>query len=573
MKRVFLFMLALGAFPINCVLANEFVPGEVLVKYKSNTKGRTQVFKSKRAGLSLSREFFTGGQDFPISRFAVIKTKNKSNLLNLIERLNNDPKVAYAEPNYLYYTIKNNRNLQDILTYVDQDNSSAAPNDPSFTKLWGLANTGTNEPLSQGRNSSPTGRAGVDINALKAWSITKGSKSIKIAVIDTGVDYNHPDLVENIWTNTAEANGTPGVDDDGNGYIDDIHGYDFANKDGDPMDGNGHGTHCSGTIAAAHDNGVGVAGVMAHAQIIGVKFLTDQGSGSTADAILSIDYAIKQGVDIMSNSWGGSGRSEALLEAIERANAAGIIFTAAAGNNAADNDTTPSFPANYDVENVISVAAHNYDDKLASFSCFGATTVHISAPGRNILSTVNGNAYDVYSGTSMATPHVSGVVGLYLALNGKTNPKTLRDEIMRTSVYGKSYGRSTISGGRVDAYNFLTRTYPARPTKPNDNDWVNMSADLFESPHPYTGKLEVSKSYSVIGAKFIRVIIRKFDIEQNYDSLKILDAGGSVMQTIDGKGSDFTTEYIEGDTIVMKFESDSSVHEWGFEMSEIQYIK
>jgi subtilisin family serine protease len=392
-------------------------------------------------------------------------------------------------------------------------------------------------------------------------------------VIDTGVDYNHPDLVSNIWTNQAELNGKAGVDDDGNGYIDDIHGYDFANKDGDPMDGNGHGTHCSGTIAAQHDNGIGIAGVMAKAQIVGVKFLTDEGSGSAADAILAIDYATKVGVDIMSNSWGGGGFSQALVDTIKRANDAGIIFTAAAGNSASNNDNTPQYPASYNVENVISVAAHNYNDDLASFSCYGPTTVHVAAPGRNILSTTPNNNYEVLSGTSMATPHVTGVVGLYLAQFGKQDPATLRDNLMKSSVYGAAYGRTTISGGRVDAYNFLSGIVTSRPAKPNPNAWISKSVSIFESAHPYANSSNIAKSYRVPGAKFIRATIRKFDIEENYDSLTVVDMNGTSIQRIDGKGANVSTEYVDGDTIELIFESDSSVNQWGFVIEEIEYIK
>ena len=248
-------------------------------------------------------------------------------------------------------------------------------------------------------------------------------------MIDTGIDYNHEDLKANSWTNEAEANGKPGVDDDNNGLVDDVHGYDFANKDGDPLDGHGHGTHVSGTIGAIHDNGIGVAGVMADVTMVAVKFLSDAGSGTTADAVLAIDYATSLGVDVMSNSWGGGGRSEALFDAIKRANEKGIIFTAAAGNSSSDNDQSPHYPSNYEVDNVISVAAHTNGDGLASFSSYGRRTVHVAAPGHKILSTVANNSYDVYSGTSMATPHVSGVLGLLLSKEGNLTVAEVKERL------------------------------------------------------------------------------------------------------------------------------------------------
>jgi thermitase len=528
-----------------------YVPGELIVKFKN--------LKSTKSldGLEISKHIS--------KNIAVVKFNEKSSIDSLISRLKQNPNVEYAEPNYIVKAIQTTKSIWENLNSINT-------NDPKFNNLWGLVNTGNNEPAGSRGNSSSSGVAGADINAIKAWGITKGSKAIKIAIIDTGVDYNHPDLKANMWTNTAEANGIAGVDDDGNGYIDDIHGYDFANKDGDPMDGNGHGTHCAGTIAAVHDNGIGIAGVMGEAEIVGVKFLTDQGSGSSADAIAAIDYATKIGVDIMSNSWGGGGYSQALKDSIVAANRAGIIFTAAAGNSATDNNTSPHYPSNYEVDNVISVAAHNYNDELASFSCYGSNTVHVSAPGRNILSTVPNNSYDVYSGTSMATPHVTGVVGLYLAHNGTTDPKDLRDKLMESSVYGAAYGKKTISGGRVDAFNFLTGVVESRPAKPDPASWQRSSVEVFESAHPYLNNGNITKTYTVPGAKFLRVVVRQHDLETNYDYLSIKDGSGVEIQRVDGKGSDTVTEYVDGDTITVSFTSDTSVQQWGYLIDEVEFI-
>jgi len=571
MKKMLFLITALCLISIPVLAKNlskmpAHIPGEIIIKLKNDQN--KSLFNKDNVFGNIVREMNLLSGDY-----LLMKKTNKLSLSQVLLELNENPAVEYAEPNYVYHAIQNKLTIHDVLSTKYNQITRRLTNDPKFSQLWGLSNDGSNEPQANGGNSSPAGKAGADINAFKAWGITKGDARIKIAVIDTGVDYNHSDLKNNIWTNEAELNGKAGVDDDGNGYVDDIHGYDFANKDGDPMDGNGHGTHCSGTIAAEHNNGVGVAGVMAHAQIVGVKFLTDEGSGSTADAISAIDYATKIGVDVMSNSWGGGGFSQALEDAIKRANQAGIIFTAAAGNSASNNDRTPQYPANYNVENVISVAAHNYNDQLASFSCYGATTVHVAAPGRNILSTVPNNGYDVYSGTSMATPHVTGVVGLYLARYGKQDPATLRENLMKSSVYGAAYGRTTIAGGRVDAYNFLAGIETTRPAKPDPNSWISQTVDIFESTHPYADSSNLSKKYKIAGAKFIRAVIRKFDIEENYDGLNVIDKTGATIQRVDGKGNDFVTEYVDGDTIELRFESDTSVHEWGFVVEEVQYIK
>jgi thermitase len=533
----------------------DYVPGELIVKLKKNFKSNFLSQKSL-AGFELQREMKLGFGDF-----LVVKTPGHKSLKSALSTLSNNPAVEYAEPNYIYHAIgfKNKRYSQ-------------IPNDPKFNLLWGLHNTGDNEPAGSRGNSSETGRAGADVNAMAAWELTKGSRNIKIAVIDTGVDYNHEDLKNNMWVNEAELNGQEGVDDDGNGFVDDIHGYDFANKDGDPLDGHGHGTHCAGTIAAEHDNGIGVAGVMSEASIVAVKFLSDSGSGTSEDALLAIDYATTIGVDIMSNSWGGGGASEALKEAIQRAHEEGIIFTAAAGNSSTNNDSSPHYPSNYDVPNVISVAAHNYNDGLASFSCYGPRTVHVAAPGRNILSTVTNNQYEVYSGTSMATPHVTGVVGLYLAYNGKVAPEELRNSLMSSSVYGSAYKRTTISMGRVDAYNFLTGVVAERPEQPDPNAWIPLYDYTFESKHPYDNNMNEEMEVVVENAKFLRVVIKKYELENRYDYLKILDSHGSLVDTVTGSGEDYHTEYVEGNTLKLKFTSDYSIGKWGYLIEEVQYI-
>lgn len=546
-------------------LANH-IPGEVLVKIK---QGMLNSFLSKKNDYEAEVKEIL---DLKMGKIAVLRVPQTKSLKSIVEKISLDNSVEYAEPNYIYKAIDNVKTLESTLYNLNStQHNYNTPNDDKFNDLWGLVNTGNNEPAGSRGNSAPSGVAGVDVNALNAWTITKGHQNVKIAVIDTGVDYNHPDLRANMWTNTAELNGAAGVDDDGNGYVDDIHGYDFANNDGDPMDGNGHGTHCSGTIAAEHDNGIGIAGVMAHAQIVGIKFLTDQGSGSTADAIKSIDYATKLNVDIMSNSWGGGGYSQALKDSIIAAKNAGIVFTAAAGNSSSDNNSQPHYPSNYDVENVISVAANNYNDQLAFFSCYGSKTVHVAAPGRNILSTTPNNSYDVYSGTSMATPHVTGVVGLYIAQYGRSDVLQLRENLMKSSVYSRAYGRKTIGKGRVDAFNFLTGVVASRPAEPNPNQW-QAQAQSYETAHPYANGAATSETFTIPGAKFIRLKFKRYDLEENYDFAVLKDGSGVEVERISGAGQDYESEYVEGDTIELSLSSDASINKWGFEISEVQFI-
>ncbi|ATH07570.1 hypothetical protein BIY24_06310 [Halobacteriovorax marinus] len=370
--------------------------------------------------------------NFSFGQFAKLSEVNLSN--KAMSDLANNPEIEYIEPNWI---IK-----------VDPVDSSKEELDPKYAQQWGLKNTGRN---SGGWFSS--GKAGEDVNAEKAWEITKGSKDIVVAVIDTGIDFRHPDLKDQMWTNEAELNGIEGVDDDGNGYVDDIYGYDFANQDGNPTDGHSHGTHCAGVIGASH-NSIGVMGVMANVKLMGIKFLTDSGSGETVNAIKSIEYAVKNGAHITSNSWGGGEKSEALKEAIKAAYDAGTMFVAAAGNSRSNNDTRPTYPASYDVEGLITVGAMDGKGNRSSFSNYGKTSVHVFAPGSNILSTVKNGGYKKMSGTSMATPFVSGVLGLLLANEPGITIDQAKERLMESTILNSSLS-DYAAAGRVDAYRML----------------------------------------------------------------------------------------------------------------------
>ena len=328
---------------------------------------------------------------------------------------------------------------------------TALPNDPSLGSLWGLRNVGQSG-----------GVLAADIRAETAWNTTTGSRSVVVAVIDTGVDYRHTDLAANIWTNPREVPGD-GVDNDGNGFVDDVRGFDFANGDGDPMDDNGHGTHVAGTIGALGNNGVGVSGVNWQVSIMPLKFLNASGSGSSSNAIAAINYATRMrrdfGVNIVAtnNSWGGAGFSPLLRDAIDAGGRAGILFVAAAGNSGANIDVAPQYPAAYPGASVITVAATTRDNTLAGFSNYGLTNVDVAAPGAGIYSTVPGNAYATYSGTSMAAPHVTGTAALLAAAHPTANAAQIRSAILAgvTPVAGLT-GR-VASGGLLNAAGALDR--------------------------------------------------------------------------------------------------------------------
>ncbi len=295
---------------------------------------------------------------------------------------------------------------------------AALPNDSQLASQWALENNGS------------AGLLDADIDASQAWDYGTTS-SVVVAVIDTGIDYNHVDLAQNIWTNTREINGN-GIDDDRNGYVDDIRGWNFAGNNNNPMDDNGHGTHVAGTIGAVGNNGQGIAGVAWSVKMMALKFLDASGSGSLSDAVEAIDYARLNGAKVINASWGGGGFSSALQSAIQRFQSAGGIFVAAAGNEAANNAAVPSYPANYPLTNVISVAASTAVDALASFSNYG-TNVDIAAPGNSILSTIPGNRYTRFSGTSMAAPHVAGAFALLWGQKSTLTAAQLIDAVMKNT--------------------------------------------------------------------------------------------------------------------------------------------
>ncbi|MEI6536748.1 MAG: S8 family serine peptidase, partial [Verrucomicrobiaceae bacterium] len=307
---------------------------------------------------------------------------------------------------------------------------------------WDLHNTGQNG-----------GTPGADIHAPEAWSVSTGSASVIVAVIDTGMDLTHPDLVANLWTNPNETGGgndSDGLDNDHNGYIDDEHGWNFYDKNANPLDDNGHGSHTSGTVGAVGNNGKGISGVNQTVRIMPLKFLNANGSGTNSDAIEAINYATANQAFVTSNSWGGSGYSQGMFDAISTANAAGVGFIAAAGNSGISNDKYPDYPASFNVDNIISVAATDNTDTLAWFSNFGQATVHLAAPGVNTYSTYKNGGYTAMSGTSMATPHVSGAAALLKAANSALSFAQIKAMLVSQCDPQPSLAGKVASGGRLN---------------------------------------------------------------------------------------------------------------------------
>jgi subtilisin family serine protease len=403
------------------------IPGEFLVKFKTSAGSARASKVLLDQGLRVARSF----QSVPGLRL-VRAGGAAADAEKLSQALAGDPAVEYVEPNYVV-------------------RASVVPNDPRFPDLWALRNTG------QTGGSSPFSP---DISAETAWDITTGSDEVVVAVIDSGVDYLHEDLAANIFANPGECTAN-GVDDDGNGFVDDCHGIDTFEDDSDPMDVDTHGTHVAGTIGAVGNNGIGVTGVAWRVKILPCRFLDDHGEGSTADAIACFDYLAMmrdRGVNIIAsnNSWGSDEYSRALEDAIVAQRQRGMLVVTAAGNSARDVEIQPAYPCAHDVSNVICVAA-TYEGAMG-FSNIGAGVVHLGAPGTGILSTVPGNQYVGKDGTSMAAPHVTGALVLLKAQDPARDWRALKNLVIAGAVPPREYSIRSVSKGRLNLQSSLTCT-------------------------------------------------------------------------------------------------------------------
>lgn len=406
--------------------ASAWVEGVVLVRQRP-VSGRMLDGEAlgRASGLRLKTERRFPGLD--LERLRILSGESVQEAVKRLETL---PQVVYAEPDYL----------------VKAD--EVVPNDPRFSEQWALKNSGAGGGL-----------AGADVEATLAWDTTTGSPQVVVAVIDTGTDYTHPDLAANMWVNPGETAGN-GIDDDGNGFVDDRHGINAMTGTGNPMDDEGHGTHVSGIVAAVANNGTGVSGVAPGVRIMSLKFLDAEGSGSISDAVTCLDYAVNKGARVANASWGSSAGSQAFQDALARARAAGLLLVCAAGNEASDNDAVPHFPSNYEDANVLAVGNMTRSEAVAGTSNYGLTTVDLFAPGSAILSTIPGSAYASYSGTSMASPHVAGVAALLLSANPSQSYMSVRSRILSGVETFPAYSGRCVTGGRLNARLALAAPIP-----------------------------------------------------------------------------------------------------------------
>jgi len=436
---------------------NHLITGQLIIKMKDSAKAQKSTLRSQMHATILKSY-----PDLGIEHWEVQNAKDLQETLKLINQLKNHPEVEYVEPNYIWKAI-----------------DGTIPNDPDFDKLWGLHNTG-----------QTGGKQDADIDASEAYCLPVSASKVVVGVIDSGIDYTHEDLAENIWQNLAEdADGDGkvlirsgdiwifdpddenGIDDDGNGYIDDFVGWDFTTNSNDPMDFNSHGTHCAGTIGAISNNNIGITGAAPNVKLAALKFLNKEGNGYTSDAIEALEYALKMEIPITNNSWGGGHYSSALSDVLQEAEANNHIFVAAAGNGGSDyigddNDLYPHYPSSYEHNNIITVGSTDRNDNRSSFSNYGATSVDIAAPGSRIYSCIPGNSYGNKSGTSMACPHVAGVCAFMMGLNPGNSFNAIKNAVLTSIDPLPDLNGKCASGGRVNLYNALVEM--GAPSNPCD---------------------------------------------------------------------------------------------------------
>jgi len=418
---------------------NAHVAGELIVQFREGVTAAEHGGALSRASAERVKTLVNARNRIDLGGdVELVRTRGFATTQEAIDALSADPAVEFVEPNW----VVNHQVVSNDTHYVNGN-------------LWGM----------YGDNSTPANAFGS--RAAEAWARTADCSNVVVGVIDEGYMFTHPDLAANAFKNPGEIEGN-GIDDDLNGYIDDIQGWDFDGNNNTVFDGVGddHGTHVSGTIGAVGGNGIGVAGICWSVKLLNAKFLGSQG-GTTANAILAVDYftdlKLRHGLNLVatSNSWGGGGFSQGLQDAITRAEQANILFVAAAGNSATDNDVTASYPSNYPNANVIAVASTTSTGGLSSFSQWGATTVDLGAPGSGIYSTVPVRSkgktiasYANFSGTSMATPHVTGSAAYYAARNPGATAAQIKAAILGATIPTPALAGKVVSGGRLNIEGF-----------------------------------------------------------------------------------------------------------------------
>jgi len=436
------------------------------------------------------------------------------------------PSIVSVQPNFIY--------------------SSFSASDPALSQSWALKT----------------------IQADQAWKFSTGSKKIKVAILDSGIDRFHEELQNNIFINPLEIPQN-GLDDDGNQWVDDTWGWNFIDQNNEPLDDNGHGSFCAGIIGGDWENGKGSRGINQSVSLIAVKILDFLGQGSTASAIEGIEYAVSQGAHIINMSWGGNRFDPALFETIQRAGKQGVLFVAAAGNSSKNNDEMGQaiYPASFNLPEIISVAAYDSKGERAGFSNFGGKTVHLGAPGVDIFGIQLGG-FGMKSGTSYAAPHVSGVAALVKSLDPTIGPLELKARILKTVNPLHHYERNYLqTGGLLNAENAIINFVPNDVPKPQR--WRKVPWN-WSTPHPYASDRVYQLKIREPGASFIRIHFKNFEVEAPFDEVTLKDKSGKKIFTYSGKEESFPTAYALGDEINIEFKTDYNRQLYGFDIDYIE---
>jgi subtilisin family serine protease len=510
-----LLVLAFVAAPAVALEEGTYVPGRLLVKFLPGVDDTLRNAIHGQFGGNVALRFRLD-PDLQLVAFP-----ESIDVRSLVDRYAALPEVKYAEPDFVYHT-------------------QVVPNDARFSSLWGMHNTGQNGGL-----------VDFDIDAPEGWDINTDASQVVIGSIDTGVDPAHEDLSANMWQNPGEIPGN-GVDDDANGYVDDVDGWDFLSNDPVAQDDHSHGSHTMGTAAAVGNNGVGVAGVAWSARIMRLKICNSFGSCNVSAAVSATDYATENGARMTSNSWGGGSFSQAMKDAIDRADAAGVLYIAAAGNNGSNNDASPFYPSSYTSPNIISVASMTRFGGRSSFSNYGATTVDLGAPGSEILSTTPNNGYSTMSGTSMACPHVTGAVANLMGFNPNLPHLDYKDILLQSVEPNDALAGVTVSGGMLNVKKALDLTPPLEI--PPDN-----VPPVAEAGGPYKGRtfspvtFDGSGSYDSNAGDFVSAYIWNFG-----DGSTATSSAPTITHTYQTQG-DFTVTLTVKDKYRVSSTSDTAI--------------
>lgn len=420
-----------GATPATANEGSSAADAPLLVRFRGDADARERRAVRESAGVEHEASL-------PVAGLQVVQPERGVAADEAIARLEDSAEVLYAEPDALR-------------------TSASTPSDSYFGSQWGLHNAGQ-------RVYGRSGAADADIDAPEAWDLTTGSSAVSVGVIDSGVELDHPDLAPNLRRNPGESGSGRegnGIDDDRNGYVDDVNGWDWVDGDNSPADANGHGTHVAGTIGARGNDGAGVTGVSQNAGLVPLRVLGADGRGRVSDVIRAYTYAARSGIRVVNASLSGAGWTKAEQDAL--AAAPDTLFVVAAGNEGVDNEATPSYPCNYPLANVVCVAATDQSDALASFSNYGAGSVDLAAPGTAVLSTYRDGGWAYLQGTSMATPHVAGAAALVWSLYPSATVRDVRASLLENVDVKPSLSGRVATGGRLNAYRALSRAPDPTP--------------------------------------------------------------------------------------------------------------